>query len=349
MNKNQDDSEDLNHDSAITKHNLVEKLCFVVTGDSIANRAGECRQALTAYNGIRGDKLVTNEAIGKWLANDPTKRTTPAREKAYTFLSSFLDEHISYDDLSPDRKKVFNQIVGRLEDSLRERVNSQRHKAASNHSVSVGNAGAVIIHPVEATPRDYEELVQSWTGTYVTYRYRLVADEGRPFAREVVRLVKTNSGLTYRHWHLKDGTALKSFQGTVLVSKDTLWMIGVDEGNQRFRICHVKRNETLNPDFQRFRWGLMHSDIPMGSSRDPASTKIFMKKIDVRKSIETFAEKTVSYLGEDLGGDVDAEKIRRAISNNISSQSDGSGFEPVSEQDEVLRTCHLTLEAMLRT
>lgn len=347
--ENQPPIDDSIYDIPFSKTNLIEKLCFVVTGAGVSSRGIDCRRELSQYLGIRGDKIVSYVGLGKWFLPLDAGRTSPNRTKAYTFLLAFLDEYVRYSDLSEPRKKVFNQIKSRLVESLGDRESAQKHKAKVNHGVSVSNAGAVVIQQTETLERDYEELCASWKGTYVTFRNRLSADQSNPFSREVIRLVQTNSGLSYKHWHLKDGTALKFFQGSVLISKETLWFIGVDESTQRFRMCHLKRNETVNPDFQRYRWGLMHSDIPMGSSRDPASTKIFMRKVDVQKNIESYAEKTVSYLDGTLGGDEDAEKIIRAIDNNQSSRSEVGSFAPQPDADEVLRTCHITLEAMLKT
>jgi hypothetical protein len=321
----------------IRKANFIEKLCFVVTGESLERSGEGLKRKLQDYRASTADESVSRVGINNWF-----DKNAPGKGKAYQFLQRFLQEAVDYNLLSVERKKVFNQIQHFIKE-ISVNFDIARPGVGDGRGVILTGLGGLSLQPSKLDTKDYADISESWSGFYVTFRKRLIASGEMPYARELVRIFRTNKGMGYRHWHLRDGVALSSFEGGVLISRDTLWFIGVDQGNSRFRVCHFKRNETLNPDLQKMRWGLMHSDIPIGSSKDPASTKILMRKCEITKSVERFAATTVKYLDKDLDNDPDRSIIEMATDNGIS-------FEPKDRAmaGDVLRTNHIMLETILR-
>lgn len=321
----------------IRKVNLLDKLCFVVAGRGLAGGAEVLKRKLVAYQRFHNGNLVSRPAIEQWFK---AGRSGPAREKANKFIKEFLEQDINYDDLTPDRKKVFNQILNFLQSSL-EGARNTEFLRSKDEKVGVGESGSLIIRQ-SIDKSIFESIADSWSGIYTTYRNRLVRSDVNTIAREVVRVYRKGRELRYQHWHLKDGSHPSFFDGSVSVTQETIWFIGASIDNDRMRICHFKRNETLNPVHQRYRWGLMHSDIPSSSSRDPASTRILMVKDDRGGiKLQDYVNDRLKYIevGE-LG------EVGRFVDNGVSAISIPQRIEPLSDFDEVLRTSQQTLEAL---
>jgi hypothetical protein len=337
MMQNQDVDGKTDQVPPIRKANFIEKLCFVVTGEGLEKAGDGLKRKLQDYRSSTADESVSRVGINNWF-----DKNAPGKGKAYQFLQRFLQEAVDYNVLSAERKKVFNQMQHFIKE-ISINFDVGRSGQSDGRSVLLTGLGGLMLQPSKLDAKDYADISESWSGFYITFRRRLIVSKEMPYARELVRIFKTNKGMGYRHWHLRDGVALSSFEGGVLISRDTLWFVGVDQGNSRFRFCHFKRNETLNPDLQRMRWGLMHSDIPIGSSKDPASTKILMRKCEVTKNVERFAASTVRYLDQNLDDDPDRSIIEMAIENGIKPDSEGR-----ATAGEVLRTNHIMLESILR-
>lgn len=300
------------------------------------------RILLLEYLRFRGDDLVSRQAIENWLSS----KSNPKRVKAWEFIAGFMDDRISYERLSEDQKKVFNQakkfVTGAREKSCRAK--SQR--TASN-TIYAGDGGSIVIQQ-PLRDQDLDIVAASWEGLYITFRKRLLNSKSTPIAREVVRLKRRGNEIRYQHWHQKEGVTLSSFEGNAIISLASLWLIGCSKDELRYRICHFKRNESENPLYGKLRWGLMHSDIPNSVLKDPASTRIVMVKItEPPTGLQGFLEETVRYIGETDLDVAHHQEIARCVDNSTSGASHPGTARPVEREDPILCTSQATLDAIL--
>lgn len=327
-----------NNDAAVRKSNIIKKLSFVTADENGLADETALKEKLLRYLSRQPQKIVSEVGVRNWFG-----KTVPARAKAHKFLSDFIDEEVIYEKLSPSQRKVHNQILDFLQGSLA----NEQTETTNARKLVFSKASQLIIQTPDIAQEEFKNLCESWSGYYVAYRLRLIDNDERPYAKEVVRLFRANTGLVYRHWHLRDGHQLSSFEGVSILTKETIWLWGVDAANARYRVCHFKRNESANPSHQLYRWGLLHSDIPLGSSRDPASTRIILKKVGEPRKVEEFVKKNVGYCDQDLDNEMDATFIMRTISNEVPSQSNMSWESPIDDNEAILRTSHLTLESKI--
>lgn len=324
---------------AISKQNVLNKICFVIFGSGVDTHAYEFRASLLAYLSDRADKLISRQTIIYWFS----KNSLPSRAPAFIFLKEYLEARADYQSISPDQKKVHTQCINFLEVSVRSSDAGKPH-SISTSGVQASGSSNILLRSTH-DPSDLEKFSDSWQGTYITYRLRLLPSNKAPVAQEVVRISRRNRELVYQHWHRREGVSVDKFEGLIAVRPNSVWMFGANKEDTRFRVCHFRANNTINPVHQVARWGLMHSDIPLSSSYEPASTRILMLLHRPRiANFETFLDQTVRYREFSQLSDGIEPIVRRAIINELPSASQAGSSEPAEVSESILKVDQRTLE-----
>lgn len=296
---------------------------------------------LQAHLKQTGSDLVSRTAISNWFK----KANTPGRSKPFQFLASYLSEHVEYETLSPDQKKVHTQVGHFLSTSITSIRSHEEAKGRNFLAPTPGKLGIRATSLFKAMPtKEAEKFFSTWAGTYVSYRRRLIVDKGPPIAREVIRLTRIKDQMAYEHWHWKNGSELAKFEGFLHLREDSVWLFGQSEDTTRLRICHLQLSDTENPRFSRFRWGLMHSDIPLPSSKDPASARILLVGQDRPSNFERWVTDIVRYVDDQGEMERANNWINRFIDNDLSSHSRMNSIEPEDQSDRILRVERRTVE-----
>lgn len=327
--------------SAVTKINVLDKLGFVCYGPGGDENRENLKLKLSAFWYSRDEKLITRQTILYWFS----KRSAPSRGEAFAFLRDFFDQEIDYNNLADEQKKVYRQISSFFTSSL-----AITNYTASSDGLSTGVqstlSGNVSIIS-DASIERIEEFAESWQGVYITYRMRLTYNDKKPISREVMRIFRRKKEIIYHHWYVHEEISVERFSGNVVLKRDSVWFFGASPDANRLRICHFRMNNTINPIFSRLRWGLLHSDIPLQSSREPASVRILAVKANIE--VGRLAEFIASNVAHVAFTEID-EKIRgtilRAIDNHTSSRSKHRDLTPVDDDDPILQVNQTTLEAM---
>jgi hypothetical protein len=87
----------------------------------------------------------------------------------------------------------------------------------------------------------------------------------------------------------------------------------------------------------------MQSDIPMGSSRDPAAVGIVLAQVPVEKAFEKYAQENVRYLPSGLDGSDFASEIQRFIDGHAAHEENAAG----PKSPLMVRTDHQKLEQLV--
>jgi len=331
-------------DRAVSKNTVLNKISFVLYGAGTEAHEHELRSALNEHLAERGDKIVSRQTVMYWFE----KGSAPSRSTAFTFLRDFLGERTNYEALSPDQKKVYKQCMEFLDLSLRS-SNGGARKDQQPGGIKASGSSNILIRNNHSLS-DLEEFSASWQGTYITYRLRLLPSAAEPVAREVVRIVRRNKDIVYQHWHRRDGVVVDRFEGLVSIRKNSVWMFGANREDTRYRICHFRANSMINPVHRAARWGLMHSDIPLTSSHEPASTRILMLlNLSKIENFEAFLNETVRYCDFASIDDTMREKVRRMICNDVPSMSHAGTISPTADSDSILKVDQRTLENFCNT
>lgn len=334
----------MNHQEPIRKDNLLNKLSFVVTGESLSHRSDDLKEFLLRYIRFRGDTTVSAQGVRNWF----TKKSHPSKKNAYIFIHDVIDNSVLYDKLSDDQKKVYNQLKVFLAD-VTSSENNSKFDRSNLDKISSGTAGSLILKH-NSTKSDIDRLLNSWEGMYTSYRRRLTKDSTNPVSREAFWIYRRNQEIRFKHWHLKEGVSLSFFEGNVCITDETIWFFGYSEQKMRFRICHFKMNDTLNPIYQKFRWGLMHSDIPLQSSREPVSTRILLvKESSEVKNLQNYVENTVKYISIDNIPENIRKMVSRCTDNNLPSISNAMTFEPAPVEENILSVNQSTIDVVCQT
>lgn len=320
-------------------------MCFAVFGVGLEAAGNRLEGDLQAHLKQSGSDLVSRTAIVNWfLAGGNASR--PGRQKAYQFLESYLIEEVDYETLSDEQKKVHNQITQFLRSSISsiQRAEEDRGKKLlvpqpSSLRIQASNISRVIDANI------VEKFFETWPGTYISYRRRLILDNDPPMAREVIRLTRIKDQMVYEHWHRRNGVELAKFEGFLHVRGESIWLLGQSEDGLRLRVCHLPSSDVENPKFSKFRWGLMHSDIPLPTSKDPASTRIFMVRQEEKPAnLDLWTNELVKYVDGDGELEKSNEWIKRFIENEMSSHSRVNTIEPEDAPDTILRVEKRTVE-----
>ena len=313
---------------AISKHNVLNKICFVQFGSGIHEHQAEFRAALLDHLARRGDKIISRQTILYWFS----KGSLPTRSPAFEFLKDYLETQFELSAMTADQRKVHTQCLDFLSESIRSAAGSDNRKVVPSGIQASSNSNILLMNPLNV--EDLERFSESWQGIYVTYRHRLIADDKRPVSREVVRIFRRNRDLIYQHWHLREGVSLDRFEGLIAPKAHSVWMFGANKDDTRYRICHFRANDTINPVHRRARWGLMHSDIPLSSSHEPASTQIIMFLHEDRiDDFDAFLRRVVRYLDYDEIDKPIKGAIDRAIDNKASCTSEVGSISPTRAED----------------
>lgn len=326
---------------AISKHNVLNKMCFVQFGSGLQVHQAEFRSALLDHLARRGDRIISRQTIMYWFS----KNSLPTRTPAFEFLKDFLETQFDLSSMSADQRKVHTQCLTFLSASIRSSSSNHSRKVVPSGILASSNSNILLMNSLSV--EDLERFSESWQGIYVTYRHRLIFDENRPVSREVVRLFRRNRDLIYQHWHLREGVSLDRFEGLIAPKPHSVWMYGANKDDTRYRICHFRANNTINPVHRRARWGLMHSDVPLSSSHEPASTRIimFLNRHKV-EDFDAFVRNTVRYIDYDEIDKTIKSVIDRAIDNKVSCTSEVGSIKPTGTGDQVLQVDQRTLESI---
>lgn len=314
-------------------------MVFCFYGGSVEVHKDEFYNEMNDYRKFRGDEIVSRQAIHFWVH----KGNRPTRLTAFSFLKNFISERFKYEKKSGDQIKVFNQIVEFLDKAIVSAESNPDYKKPNLGIHASGKCNLSFINNTE--DNEISDYIDSWQGIYISYRMRLIRNEDNPISREVVRISRRQKDIQYQHWHLREGVSLDRFEGYVTLKAETAWCFGASLDNKRYRICHFKNNNSINPVQRKLRWGLMHSDIPTSSSREPASTRIILSLYENKvENFQSFLEENVKYISLQELDDSLKEIVDRATNNIISSESVGGGIEPSNIEESVLHVDQKTLE-----
>lgn len=332
---------------AISRSNLIEKLCFVRYGAGFEAHRAKLEGDLQAFVRGGGSHSVSRPAISSWF----TRRSKPGRRSAFEFLLTYVDGEIPYETLNPDQKKVYTQIRSFLSASI---ASIERGAEAGDKKYRLPRPVSLQIKGTSISPelgtRQAKNFFGTWPGTYLAYRQRLIDDNGPWIAREVVRLTRFKDQIAYEHWHWKNGAEVAKFEGFLHLRGESVWLLGQSDDESRLRICHLPRGDVDNPRYSKFRWGLMHSDIPLPTSKDPASTRILLIKLDARPlEMDRFVSEMVKYVDEKCSPEIENEWILRFLTNRVSSHSKHNSIDPEDDRDNILRVERRTLERACNT
>ncbi|MGC3939516.1 hypothetical protein ACOTTU_17060 [Roseobacter sp. EG26] len=279
--------------AAIMPDRLIAKLCFLACNGKLDEVGEQLKNLLTMYNKFRGQDLVSNSAIGGWF---PPNSWRPTRAEARGFIYFFVRERVIYEDLSNDQKKVYRQILDGLE-PIALNISAETKISDPSPGVHYQKNGSLVLPAPQKDMRD--DFLRSWQGVYVSFRRRLLSSQDQVISREVVQISLHRKHIRYQHWHLKDGETLSFFSGGVCITKTTSWFVGESNEENRLRVCQFKNNTTQNQNLNRIRWGLMQSDIPIDSSRDPAAARIvWIKESQANLNLPNHISKTVGYVSQ---------------------------------------------------
>jgi hypothetical protein len=326
---------------SISKQKILNKICFASFGTGLNVAGSDLQEALQGYRRQRSDEIVTRQAVDNWFKLG----SLPSRQPAFQFLCDYLETQVTHSDKSPDQRMVHAQCLGFLQSSLK--ADKLTRKIGSPGAGVQSSAGNNILLVNSLGSSEIEDFSASWHGIYVSFRMRLVSNKIKPISREVVRLSRKNRDIVYEHWHLREGVMIDKFSGLAAPKSDTVWMFGSNSENSRFRICHFKKVNTINPAHKKVRWGLLHSDVPLPSSREPVSTRLMWLQWNAKiHNFEEFLDQNVSYISADeIPADI-RETVLRGIDNNVSATSKINDILPLASEDHVLQVNQKTLESM---
>lgn len=323
----------------ISKRNLLEKMRFIVSAaDGPTASMEDLERSLRDYLLSTGERQVTRQAISLWASG----RSVPSRSAAFSFLLGFLNESVLYESLSPDQKKVLKRVTDFLRQSLAG-IHDRRPGPKAFDAIQVTKARAVLLAGA-VNEAAYEQCARAWAGVYLAYRMSLLAAEPT-IVQEVVRIRKIHNRIQYQHWYLRDGVDLEHYEGAAALLGEGLWLLGVSRDSTRYRFCHFRNNPSMNPTARKFRWGLVHTEVPTHPAHDPASARILLVRSEAETlDFEDFLTQTVRHLSrEEVPADL-SEVITRSIDNHSRAASEVTSLTPLEGFDPVLRVDQSTLD-----
>jgi hypothetical protein len=323
----------------INKNNILDKISFCLFGGGLSQFGQLLRDSLLNYRNDEPYPAVTRQTIYYWFA----KGSAPSREGAFRLLLHFINANFAQLDKTPDQIKVYYQIEEYLKATISSIDNNPREISNISGVLSTPKGGILIENSMD--DKDILNISESWKGTYICYRLRLTPVKKKNISCEVVRVSLRNKDISYQHWHLDDTKGISSFEGYGLSNSQSLWLFGSNSYSKRLRICHFRRNDPSSIKYRRVRWGLMHSDIPISSSYEPASERIVLILAENKiENFQDFLKNTVKYTDIEDVKLAHREIVRRAIDNRESAHSRAGTTIPLEEPDQILQVDQRTTD-----
>lgn len=334
----------------IRRTNLLDKLCFLVFGTGLSEHGRELHAALNEFCRFTGQEHVTVQAIRYWFE----KGSTPKRATTFQFLLAYVESR-DYGRLTPDQKKVQNQIVGYLQGAIRSTQPRTTPEYEPDRGKIYLSSGSRLVLSVAKAPEP--ELALKLLGTYLTYRMRLSEDKSEPIAQEVLHITRRGREVVFEHWYNREAADLQKFDGQVTTVGDHLWMMGAaDRPPERLRILMFRNTASIQPKYEAYRWGMMLSDTSRPGSHEPAACRIFLVKVKDRvRDLPAFVKDNVRFVDVGRLDAAISAQVGRLVSNTNSAQSRHQSLDPVTGErgepivDSILRVDQGTLERAITT
>ena len=336
-------------ETAITPHNILNKMCFMQFGAGLSENGNAFRVKLQDFLKRSGTTNVTRQAIHYWFENN----SAPRRASTFEFMLNYMEANINYEELTADRKKVFGQINRFLRRNI-SGIN-KNSTAIAKDKISTSRKNQISIN-LEIDENAIRDLVAKFTGIYLTYRVRLVENRVKPVAREVLRVFQRHKELRFEHWYLRDGSDLSKYEGVVTVIDDTMWFFGATNNKpERLRIMNFRNTSSQAKKYNKLKWGIMLSNIPVPSLRDPAACRIVLLRVerDVDNLTKFIADNVGFITPEEVYGK-SSDFIWRMIDNTQSAVSEHESATPIyggnrKNADSILKVNNLTLDNVFDT
>lgn len=326
---------------AITKASVLRKLRFLRYGEENEKRAAEFREELLAFHKQAKGLSFTKQGVRNWF---PPKNSEPTGNDANLFLKLYFDS-IPHGPLSGEQKKVLKQLEAYF-----------RHFTLlpSQQKIRITKEGHLQFHPGRRLS-DVLKSTDSIVGVFLTYKTRYTEDSERPFAQEVLHVFMRDHDLRFEHWYIRQGDVITKFEGSVLPLDNVLWFFGVTAMPPgRLRVMSFRRTDELNNIYDRFRWGLAHSDIPLSQAHDPAACRILLTPApDMPESeVQRFARANVKHLTLEQLPAANRNIIERLVDNKLTALSIPKSIDPAVDAngpivDAILKVDQRTMQVAI--
>jgi hypothetical protein len=306
--------------TGITKEALIGKIAFLRFGPKPGARMEDLKKELQAFH-REGNYKLTRQAIDKWFGD---AKGVPSGSESLKMLKAYVEGR-PRSELNPAQKHVLRSLQAYFK--IHNPIATQRRIRTSPQGTFQMNVGARVM--------DMIKDVSAITGTYVTFKMRFTENAGEPIAREVLHIFVEGPDLRFEHWYMRQDEKISRFEGSIFPTLTMLWFFGFSERvPDRFRIMSLRRNDEDGTIRERYRWGIVHSDVPLADSHVPAACRILLTPAPElgAADVRAFAEETVRYLKEDDLPSDNRPIIKRLLDNHLTSLSDPSTYEPVRKK-----------------
>jgi len=329
--------------TAINSINLIKKITYIKYGEGYTDHVDKIKSDMQRFLRSKSEKLITRQTIKYWF----DKGSSPKRASALEFLQSFILNDINIDEIDdPNRRRVYDQVKVFLDRQINQ-ININSNQNIDNISTSKGHR---LIIDINIDSEQIEKLASSIVGQYDIYHQRLTENINFGIAKEYMEIFTKGRDLNFRIWYRNEEDQISEIRGSIFKIGEIIWFIGhTIEITSRLRVMCFRDFGISNEKYNILKWGILTSDIPLPTNKDPASCKVLIHKIAPDKG--DAASIAIDRVGamdiENLEGQF-GDIVKRMINNRITAISKHASIEPVSDidgdvEDMILKTNQNTL------